>query len=83
MGLRAMQRIKDPRSPDRILDHYHIEKELADRLRNSTRDERKSLYTAVYNELFQRVPDHPQLTRKRDGDASSREVAAKFRLVRR
>jgi SAM-dependent methyltransferase len=46
--------------------HYLIERELADRLRSAGAHERKALYRVVYDELFQRVPDHPQLTRKDD-----------------
>jgi SAM-dependent methyltransferase len=57
-----MSRVVDPRSPERLRAHYEIERELADRLRAGTFEERSTLYTAVYEELFERVPDHPQLT---------------------
>lgn len=57
---------KDQRSPDRIIAHYTIERELAGRLRNSSRSERQELYQAVYSELFARLPDHPQNTAPRD-----------------
>jgi SAM-dependent methyltransferase len=59
----AEERLAD-RSRERLAEHYEIERELADRLRHATREERKALYSAVYDELFQRVPDHPQLTKK-------------------
>lgn len=55
---------RDPRTFEQIKEHYEIEKELADQLRNSTREERKTLYKSMYNELFRRIPHHPQLTRK-------------------
>src|SRR5262249_44529639 len=42
-------------------------------------DLRKQLYRTVYNELFQRVPDHPQLTRKHD---AALQQSATDRLVR-
>lgn len=42
-------------------EFYLIEREIADRLRNSTREERKTLYSSCYDELFWRVPGHPQL----------------------
>lgn len=51
------------RSADRLLYHYQVERELADLLRRSTSSERTRLYSTVYNELFRRVPDHPQLCR--------------------
>lgn len=57
-----MSRVVESRSPERLRAHYEIERELADRLRAGSFDERAALYTAVYEELFERVPDHPQLT---------------------
>ena len=47
-----------------IESHYRVEVELAGRLRAAPRAERLGLYGAVYDELFRRVPTHPQLTRK-------------------
>jgi SAM-dependent methyltransferase len=44
--------------------HYKVEIGLADRLRNSSRAERKHLYSSVYEDLFREVPYHPQLVRK-------------------
>jgi hypothetical protein len=52
------------RTPEQLREHYEIEKELADRLRNASKGERGQLYSAVYDELFRRVPHHPQLTQK-------------------
>jgi len=43
-------------------EFYLIEREIADRLRNSTREERKTLYSSSYDELFRRLPRHQQLT---------------------
>lgn len=47
--------------------HYKVEIALADRLRNSSRAERKHLYSSVYEELYREVPHHPQLVRKSQG----------------
>lgn len=47
-----------------LREHYEIEQLLAGRLRSASRDERRSLYTEVYDELFRRVPHHPQLTKR-------------------
>ncbi|MEM7543824.1 MAG: class I SAM-dependent methyltransferase [Pseudomonadota bacterium] len=49
------------RSADQIKFHYEVEKELAARLRRATREERKQLYTPLYDELFRTVSDHPML----------------------
>ena len=73
----------ESRSFERIREHYLIEKELADRLRRATKTERRHLYTTVYDELFRRVHDHPQLTRKAGAESRAAEVAARLKLLRR
>jgi SAM-dependent methyltransferase len=73
----------DPRSPERIREHYLIEKELAARLRSATKRERQNLYTLVYDELFRRVPDHPQLRLKTDEQTRRRLVSERVRLLSR
>ena len=55
---------RELRARDLLRQHYEVERELSDRLRHATREERRSLYGQVYDELYQRVPHHPQLTRK-------------------
>jgi SAM-dependent methyltransferase len=66
-----------------IRHHYLVERELAHRLRNATREERRHLYTAVYNELFERVPDHPQNVMKRNATAQAAEAARQLGLIKR
>jgi SAM-dependent methyltransferase len=56
----------EPRTPAELREHYEIEKELANRLRAAPQAGRLELYGPVYNELFQRVPLHPQLVKKTD-----------------
>ena len=73
----------ESRSPDLIREHYEIEKSLASRLRGATREERRTLYTSLYDELFRRVPHHPQLSRKADAVATAVEVSRKMKLVGR
>lgn len=70
------------RSPDRLRVHYEVERELAARLRNSTRAERATLFATLYGELFMRVPDHPRLTRRDTPEYSRRKVQSQLRLVR-
>lgn len=69
------------RSYERIREHYLVEKELAARLRSSAKDERRELYTAVYDELFRRVPDHPQLALKANATSRQAEVAVRLKLL--
>jgi SAM-dependent methyltransferase len=69
------------RNLDELRRHYEVERALADRLRAATGAERRALYGEIYNELFARVPDHPQLTRKVSADRSRRKYLAEFRLI--
>lgn len=66
----------------RFRHHYEVEKEIAQRLRSASREERRELYTSAYDELFERVPEHPQLndtpTGPRPGDAEDQ-----WRFLRR
>lgn len=66
-----------------IVDHYRVERDLAARLRNSTRRERATLYATVYNELFRRVPTHPQLTVKEDPEERQAIVGRQLRFLSR
>ena len=69
------------RSDNRIVEHYAIERELAARLRAAPANERARVYGEVYDELFRRVPDHPQLAI--DPAQRDREVSKKLHFVSR
>lgn len=70
------------RTPDRLRLHYEVERELAARLRKSTRTERTALFATLYGELFARVPDHPRLVRRDAPEHSRRKVLSQLRLLR-
>lgn len=70
-----------PRSREALRHHYEVERELASRLRASTREERTALFGRLYGELFERVPDHPRHTRKGSEAARRRGVQAQMRLL--
>ena len=63
--------------------HYTVEKELAARIRSAGRDERRRLYGTLYDELFERVPDHPQLAGRNDGEKRRRLVGIEMSLLER
>jgi glycosyltransferase involved in cell wall biosynthesis/SAM-dependent methyltransferase len=68
--------------PDaRLLIHYRVERELAARLRDAPAEERRHLYPAVYDELFRRVPWHPQIERR--PEEMARRVKAQMALLGR
>jgi SAM-dependent methyltransferase len=81
MSMRAIT--NETRTPERLREHYLVERQLADRLRQAGRTERAALYSAVYDELFQRVPDHPQLTRKASPTAQAHAVETRLHLLSR
>ncbi len=57
--LKAKIPADDPRSIDRIRAHYDVERRLAQRLRAADRPARRTLYTALYDDLYRLLPDHP------------------------
>jgi SAM-dependent methyltransferase len=61
--------------------HFEVERELADRLRKSTREERPRLVPELYGELYRRVPDHPRIQRMQDAAAAERSLANQWRLL--
>lgn len=73
----------DTRSMEQIKEHYLIEVELAERLRNAPQERRGPLYIEVYEELFARVPHHPQVTGKATPDERKRKVRQKMKLLSR
>jgi SAM-dependent methyltransferase len=74
--------MKASRSAADIEHHYRVEIELAERLRAAPRDQRLGLYGQVYNELFRRVPAHPQLTRKVSDAERAAAVAVRMAGLR-
>jgi SAM-dependent methyltransferase len=81
--LRNPAKSADGRSLEQIREHYEIERQLAARLRAATKQERHRLYTALYDELYRRVPHHPQLTQKGSPETQRREVGRQLGLLRR
>lgn len=69
----------DKRDRAALLRHYEIERDLSDRLRCATAEERRALYRTVYDELFQRVPDHPQNVCK--GLAADQQASTDLQLA--
>src|SRR5262245_25324986 len=66
------------RSKEQVLEHYQIEKELAQKLRHASREERRGLYTEVYDELLKRVRHHPLLNARRTPEDKARAVSGQL-----
>jgi SAM-dependent methyltransferase len=69
------------RTAEELRQHYEIEKELANRLRHSLPHERAAMYSQVYDELFRRVPKHPQWT-KQNTALRERQLQGHLRILR-
>ncbi|MEQ1749538.1 MAG: methyltransferase domain-containing protein [Prosthecobacter sp.] len=67
---------------EQLRQHFEVERELATRLRDSTREERVTLVSELYSELYKRVPQHPRTLRTGDKEASLRSVASQLRLLK-
>jgi len=80
---RLLRPLPSGRSLDRLLNHYLVEKEIAERLKRADREGRKAIYAGMYDELFARVPDHPRLAAARDSASLAAHNARKFALVER
>jgi SAM-dependent methyltransferase len=74
--------MKESRTIERLREHFEIEVELAARLRNATKEQRTTLYSVVYDELFRRLPDHPQLAQKSSEGGSSRDISAQLATLK-
>jgi Methyltransferase domain len=72
----------DPRTGARLRVHYEIERDLARRLKEAPAANRASVYGEVYDELFRRVPDHPQLASQSSG-LRQQNVARELAVLRR
>ncbi len=73
----------EKRSQERLRVHYELEKQLAAQLKQAPTHERARLYTQVYDELFQKIPDHPQLTEKQSQQTRQRAVLHQLNLLSR
>lgn len=70
----------DQRTPEQVREHYQIEKELANRLRESSREERSTLYASLYDELHRRVPF---VTEQQSSESTTGEMSPQWRFLRR
>ncbi len=53
----------DTRTPESVIAQYEYECAAAQRLMKANLEERSRLYIEIYNELFERFPNHPELQR--------------------
>lgn len=78
----TIQEDKHKRTLEQIKIQYEAEKELADKLLNSTPEERKTLYNSLYEELYKKAPFAPELKYKNDPEAVAWIVEQRMQLLR-
>jgi hypothetical protein len=74
----------DPRSPERIIAHYELERRLAAGLRTAAKSERESgLYTQLYDALLGELDDHPRKrpVTKKGQERRERYVQRQVRMI--
>lgn len=80
-------KLKRPLPPGRSLkqveNHYKAEKSLAAELKQADREKRKEIYPVMYDKLFQQVPDHPRLQRRKSKRLTLESNRSKFNLVKK
>ena len=80
--LKLKKKLPADRTFTQIKNHYLVEKALAEKLKTSSRSERKFIYETMYDELFERVPDHPRLSRRDSEVQTARATRSKYNLVK-
>jgi SAM-dependent methyltransferase len=81
--VKLVKSLPPDRSFEQIKNHYLVEKSIAKRLKESSREERKLIYATMYEELFSKVPDHPRLTRRESTQLTEISNKDKFSIVSR
>lgn len=69
------------RTIEQLRKDYEIEKELANRLRHASKEERRFLYSSLYDELYQRTPLHPQVIQKSSPQLIAQRVRQQIKFI--
>lgn len=78
--MKLLKPLPNGRSYEQVKNHYLVEKALADKLKNSAREQRAEIFSTMYDELFSKVPDHPRLTIRSSKHLTNKSNKRKFTL---
>jgi SAM-dependent methyltransferase len=78
--MKLLKPLPNDRSYEQVKNHYLVEKALADKLKNSAREQRTEIFSTMYDELFSKVPDHPRLTIRSSKYLTNQSNKRKFTL---
>ncbi len=79
---RAIASSREELPMEKLREHYDVERSLASQLRTADKKNRKRLYSDVYNELYRRVPHHPQLVRARNRERQAASTYAQIKFLK-
>ena len=79
--MKLLKPLPPGRSYEQIMNHYMVEKSIAERLKKSSREERSLILATMYDELFSKVPDHPRLTRRESEKLTSFSNKSKIAVL--
>lgn len=78
---RARKALPPGRTLEQLWNHFQVEKSFAEQLKRADRVARRAIYGRMYDELFERVRDHPRLTRRTDAARTLKASREKWRLI--
>jgi SAM-dependent methyltransferase len=74
---------RETRSEAELRRDYELEKELAARLRNASKEDRQELYSSIYDEYYKRVSNAPHLLRRSSPESRAALLAKHMRFLKR
>lgn len=80
--MKLKQELPPDRTYEQIKNHFEVERALAEKLKRANRQERKVIYQTMYDELFEKVPDHSRLTRRNSEQMTLEANRNKLSLIR-
>jgi SAM-dependent methyltransferase len=76
--IKLLKPLPENRTYEQVLNHYLVEKAIAEKLKSSNREERKLIYATMYDELFKKVPDHSRIIQRENEQQT--QIANKEKL---
>jgi len=69
-------------TPAQLWYHYELEKSLARKLMAASASQRKTLYTSLYDELFTKLPFHPQHQKRNNAALRTSQIMTEMSFLR-
>lgn len=83
LTLKLKRKLPKNRTFEQIKRHYEVEKSIAGKLKRAKREERKAIFSVMYDELFAKVTDHPRLSKRENEQKVRASNRQKLPLVKK